>query len=184
LRAACSKYLAARLYFVPEDIPVPLENHYAEPSQVGADRLVGAYAARMLYPEPASIICVDYGTATTFDCIQGRDYLGGLICPGLFSSSAALANRAAKLNPVSFEGLAEGPLPGLSTATSMSHGFVFGFVAMTEGLCRRLSEQLEAPCFILGTGGFAGNIAGLSDCFDAVRSDLLLEGLRIVYMRQ
>jgi type III pantothenate kinase len=184
LRAACARYLKARLYFVPEDIPVPLENHYADPAQVGADRLVGAYAARTLYPEPASIICVDYGTATTFDCIQGHDYLGGLIGPGLFSSAAALVTRASKLNPVSFEVDAGGPAPGVSTETSMSHGFVFGFAAMTEGLCGRLSARLAAPCFVLGTGGFAGNIAKVSTCFDMVRSDLLLEGLRIIYMQQ
>jgi type III pantothenate kinase len=169
---------------VPEDIEVPLENHYAEPSQVGADRLVGAYASRVIYNDPASIICVDYGTATTFDCVQGNAYIGGLIGPGLLSSANALIVRAAKLTSISFDVDAVTPSPGLSTATSMSHGFVFGFAAMTEGLCKRLSEKLKAPCFILGTGGFAVRIARVSNCFNAVREDLLLEGLRIIYTRQ
>lgn len=181
---ACRDYLRVRLDFVPEDIPLPLENRYAEPSQVGADRLVGAYAARMLFPEPASIICVDFGTATTFDCVEGNAYLGGLICPGVLSSAAALSTRTAKLPVVSLEVDAEGPVPGISTSTSISHGFVFGFAAMTEGLTKRMAENLKAPCFVLGTGGFAENLARVARCFDAVRADLLLEGLRIIYAKQ
>ena len=184
LRQACRKFLGKDLFFIPEDIPIPLENRYAEPSQVGADRLVGAYAARSLYPEPASIICVDFGTATTFDCVQGNAYLGGLICPGVLSAAAALSTRTAKLPVVSLEVEEGGPVPGNSTSTSISHGFVFGFAAMTEGLTARLAEKLEAPCFVLGTGGFAPSLAKVTNCFDAVRDDLLLEGLRIIYSNQ
>lgn len=184
LRRACADYLNLRLAFVPEDIPLPLENRYAEPTQVGADRLVGAFAARTLYPEPASIICVDYGTATTFDCVEGNAYLGGLICPGVLSAASALASRTAKLPTVSLDVDPEGPYPGISTSTSMSHGFVFGFAAMTEGLCERLKKRLKGPCFVLGTGGFAVNLAAVTNSFDAVRADLLLEGLRLVYTKQ
>ncbi|MDR2893169.1 MAG: type III pantothenate kinase [Deltaproteobacteria bacterium] len=180
LRRACADYLGLELLFVPEDIPIPLENRYAEPSQVGADRLVGAFAARRLFPEPASIICVDYGTATTFDCVQENAYLGGLICPGVLSAASALSSRTAKLPVVSLEVEGDGPYPGRSTSTSISHGFVFGFAAMTEGLCLRLSRQMKAPCFVLGTGGFALPLSRVTGCFDAVRADLLLEGLRLI----
>lgn len=184
LRKACADYLNLRLLFVPDDIPLPLENRYAEPAQVGADRLVGAFAARSLYPEPASIICVDYGTATTFDCVEGNAYLGGLICPGVLSSASALASRTAKLPTVSLDVDPDGPYPGLSTSASINHGFVFGFVAMTEGLCERLKKRLQGPCFVLGTGGFATSLAAVTTAFDAVRADLLLEGLRLVYIKQ
>lgn len=182
LRQACKKYLKKDLLLVPEDLPVPLENRYAEPRQVGADRLVGAYAARMLYPKPASIICIDYGTATTFDCIEGQAYLGGLICPGVLSSAAALSSKTAKLPVVSLETTEKNPRPGRSTSTSINHGFIFGFAAMAEGLCARLTRQMAAPCFVLATGGFASHLAKVTDCFDDVRPDLLLEGLRLLYV--
>ncbi|MDR2504101.1 MAG: type III pantothenate kinase [Deltaproteobacteria bacterium] len=184
LRLACTDYLGHSLVLVPQDLSVPLENCYAEPTQVGADRLVGAYAARELFPAPASIICVDYGTATTFDCVEGRAYLGGLICPGVLSSASVLSSRTAKLPAVSLETDDSFPLPGRSTSVSMNHGFIFGFAAMTEGLCARLSKGLSQPCFVLATGGFAPALSKVTSCFDVVRPDLLLEGLRLLYMHK
>jgi type III pantothenate kinase len=182
LRQACKKYLGLELLLAPADLPVPLENRYAEPGQVGADRLVGAYAARMLFPAPASIICVDYGTATTFDCVEGNTYLGGLICPGVLSSASALSSRTAKLPQITLETEDRIPIPGRSTSVSMNHGFIFGFAAMTEGLCARLAARLARPNFVLATGGFAAKLEKVSACFDALRPELLLEGLRILYI--
>ena len=63
----------------------------------------------------------------------------------------------------------------------MRHGFVFGFAAMTEGLCARLRMQLPGPCLVIGTGGFAQAIAAVSACLDHVRPDLILEGLRLAW---
>lgn len=182
LRQACKKYLRQDLILVPEDMPISLENRYEEPRQVGADRLVGAYAARVLFPEPASLICIDYGTATTFDCVEGNAYLGGLICPGVLSSASALSSLTAKLPVISLETEDKNPRPGRSTSTSMNHGFIFGFAAMAEGLCSRLAAGMAKPNFVLATGGFATNLAKVTDCFDAVRPDLLLEGLRLMYV--
>ena len=71
--------------------------------------------------------------------------------------------------------------PGCSTAISLNHGFVFGFAAMTEGLVARLGKSLEGPVTVVGTGGFAQALSRVTDCFDAVRPDLLLDGLRLLY---
>jgi type III pantothenate kinase len=181
VRRACERFFGLRLLFAPDDIPLPLENRFARPHEVGADRLVGSYAARMLFPAATSIISVDYGTATTFDCVQGNAYLGGLICPGVLSSMSALASNTAKLPRISLEVGESAPAPGLSTSTSLNHGFVFGFAAMTEGLIERLSGFLQGPLSVVGTGGFSSSIAAVTDCFHAVRPDLLLEGLSLLY---
>ncbi len=173
----CERYLGRELLHAPADYPVPLENHYARPYEVGADRLVGAYGARCLFPDAASLITIDFGTATTFDCIQGNAYLGGLICPGVLSSAAALAGATAKLPHITLEVEDTVLRPGVSTATSLSHGFLYGFASMTEGLVARLSEKLQGPVIVIGTGGFAKSIARVSTCFDTVWSDLVLEGL-------
>lgn len=176
---ACKKYLHAAPKIFPEDFDIPLNNQYANPREVGADRLMGAYAARMLRPEAKSIICIDYGTATTFDCITDMDYLGGLICPGLFSSHNALATGTAKLPHITLDFDRSIPLIGKSTVTSMNHGFVFGFAAMTDGLCQKLAEQLPAPLHIVATGGYAEDIAKLSNKINTIQQDLILEGLRL-----
>ena len=178
---ACERFLGVPLLFAPDDLPIPLENRYALPYEVGADRLVGAYASRRLFPEAPSIISVDFGTATTFDCVEGHAYLGGLICPGVQSSVSALASNTAKLPRISLEVKDKKPVPGRSTATSLNHGFVFGFAAMAEGLTARLASDMQGPVTVVGTGGFAAALAEVADCFHAVHPDLLLEGLRFLY---
>lgn len=181
MREACARYFGKKLLLAPGDIPVPLENRYTHPEQVGADRLVAAYAARRLYPGPRSLVSVDYGTATTFDCVQDNAYLGGLICPGVKSSAGALASRTAKLPRISLEVAEDMPVVGRCTSTSLNHGFIFGFASMTEGVCARLRTVLEGPMEVVATGGFAVSIARVATCFDHVRPDLLLEGLRLLY---
>lgn len=184
VRKACQTFLGRTVLFAPEDIAIPLENKYARPQEVGADRLVGAYAARRLMPEARSIISVDYGTATTFDFVTDNTYLGGLICPGVYSSVEALASRTAKLPHIALDIDASEPVVGRSTAESINHGFVFGFAAMTEGLVARLAKTMPGPVKTVATGGFAQSLSRVTTCFTMVRPDLLLEGLRLLYAEQ
>lgn len=181
LRDAVHRYVGCPLRRVGVELPVPLENRYANPAEVGADRLVAAYAARRLYPAAPSLLVVDFGTAVTFDCVQGNAYLGGLIFPGPRTSLAALSREAAKLPTVNLDVSVTEPTPGRDTETSIRHGLVFGFAAMVEGLVARLTAQLPGPATVLGTGGFARALAGVSPVFDAVLPSLLLEGLRQLY---
>ncbi len=174
---ACTRYLHREPMRFPDDFALRLANGYSRPQEVGADRLLAAEAARIFFPGYASLIVVDYGTATTFDCISGSEYLGGLICPGLFSSRDALASATAKLPRIALDIKDTVAVIGKNTETSMTHGFLFGFAAMTEGLCARLKNQLPAPAFVVGTGGDAQVLSSLCGAFDAVRPNLLLEGL-------
>ena len=182
LREAVRRYLGCPLWMVPQDMPIPLQNHYERPQEVGADRLVGAYEARRLHPGPESLIVVDFGTAVTFDCISGNAYLGGLIFPGPRTAISALARETAQLPRVNLDVDALEPAPGRSTSVSIQHGLVFGFACMVEGLTQRLKKGLPGACLVLATGGFAPSIARISpDVFDAVLPSLLLEGLRRLY---
>ncbi len=181
LREAVARYVGCPVLFAPSDLHVPLENRYERPDEVGADRLVGSFAARRLYPAATSLIVVDFGTAVTFDCVSGDAYLGGLIFPGPYTAAAALASHTARLPHVNFDIRAPDPSPGRDTSTSIQHGLVFGFVSVTEGLCNRLKRQLSGPVKVLATGGFANSIARISPIFDAVLPALLLEGLRRLY---
>ncbi len=177
LSTACARYLELELKFTPEDIPIPLENRYSRPAEVGADRLVGALAARELFPDTPGLICVDFGTATTFDCVRDQVYLGGVICPGVYSSAQALAARTAKLPQISLEVGSARPSFGQDTATSLNHGFVFGFAAMAEGMLQRLKAQVHSDVKVVATGGFAQALSQVTACFDAVSPDLLMDGL-------
>ena len=69
---ACERFLELTPRFAHRDLPIPLENRYERPNEVGADRLVGAFGARRLLPDVRSVVSVDYGTATNFDCVTGK----------------------------------------------------------------------------------------------------------------
>lgn len=180
-RAAIARFVGCPLLFTPRDLPVPLENRYFRPEQVGADRLVAAYAARVLSPEYRGLVVVDFGTAVTFDCVQDMSYLGGLIFPGPMTALNALAGAAANLSEVNLECSDPEPTPGRDTATSIRHGILFGFASLVDGLVTKLSAQLEGPVKVVGTGGFACDISRITDSLHDVTSSLLLQGLEILY---
>lgn len=178
LREACRRYVGRELLFAPRDIPVPLRNDYERPHEVGPDRLVGAFAARRLFPDPESLIVVDFGTAVTFDCITGQTYRGGLIFPGPLTAASALSSRTARLPRVSLEVDCEEPAIGRNTTTSIQHGLIFGFAGMVESLTHRLARQLPGETLVLGTGGFAREMARVTPCLHHVLPGLVLDGLR------
>ena len=176
------KYSKCRVVFVPEDLPLPLENRYSNPSEVGSDRLVTAYAARNLFSSP-SLIVIDFGTAATLECIQNNTYLGGLICPGILSSLDALGQKTAKLPKISLDVEDNNIHIGDSTITSMTHGFIFGFASMVDGLCNRLRSFLTGDITVVATGGFAPKFKNVCTSIDEIRSNLLLKGLLMASKR-
>jgi len=182
LRQASTRFFGCQALFAPEDLPLAIENRYARPKEVGADRLTAAFAARSLNPAK-NLIIIDFGTATTFDVVSENAYLGGLICPGLLSSAKGLATLTAKLPQITLEIDSQELEIGRSTAQSLNQGLIFGFAAMAEGLCGRLKEVLGGDASVIATGGFAENIAQVCRGIDMVRPDLLLEGLRLVYYK-
>mgnify|MGYP000859098368 FL=1 len=157
-------------------IPVLYEN----PREVGADRIVNAVAAYDRVRGAA--IVVDFGTATTFDCISPRgEYLGGVIVPGVRVSLEGLVASAAKLSGVE---IAEPPrVLGRNTTHAIQSGIVHGHAALVDGLVRKLVAELGHPCAVLATGGFAGLIARHSEVITSVDPHLTLVGLRILHER-
>ncbi|MFP4167355.1 MAG: type III pantothenate kinase [Desulfonatronovibrionaceae bacterium] len=183
ISGAGRRWFSCPVYFVPADIPVPVANHYKRPAEVGADRLVTAYSATRLFSSRAFIV-VDFGTATTLDCIRDGKYLGGLICPGVLSSVQALGTQTAKLPQVSLEGKAEGCPDiriGESTRESLENGLLFGFAALVQGLCARLKDIVGGGPLVVATGGLARDIAAICPEIDSVCEDLLLKGLQTIF---
>jgi type III pantothenate kinase len=153
---------------------------YENPREVGADRIVNAVAA--FERVQGAAIVVDFGTATTFDCISEKgEYLGGAIAPGMQISASALFSRAAKL-PRSE--IARPPRAiGRNTVHSMQAGIVFGYVGLVDGLVRRLAAEMDAEVTVIATGGLAGLIEPESETIEEVDEFLTLEGLRLIYLR-
>ena len=157
-------------------MPILIEN----PREVGADRIVNSVAP--FERTKSGTIVVDFGTATTFDCISPKgEYLGGAIAPGVQIAADALFVRAAKLPRVE---LAKPPRAvGRNTTHAMQSGILFGYVALVDGLVERLRAELGFPCRVFATGGLAPLVHAESRAIDEVDEFLTLEGLRLLYER-
>lgn len=177
----CVKYIGKDPLLVGPGIKTGLNLRYENPREVGADRIVNAVAAIEQYKCP--LVVVDFGTATTFDCIDaGANYLGGAIVPGLGISTEALYQRASKLPRIELEKPKK--VIGRNTVHAMQAGIIFGYAGQVEGIVRRIKQEMNAPVLkVIATGGLASLIAGETDCIDEVNPMLTLEGLRIIYDR-
>lgn len=181
LKESIIKYIGSNIYFVPEDISVPMKNHYSRPFEVGTDRLVAAFAARRKFSDYDSVIIVDFGTAVTFDCVSKEAYLGGLIFPGPNTAINALSNATAKLPYVNLQVDSNKMEIGKDTTTSIKHGVIFGFISLVEGLIERLKNDFMPNALIVGTGNFVNDINKINTVFDKISRNLVLEGLSILY---
>ena len=151
---------------------------YENPHEVGADRIVNAVAAYELFGGP--IIAVDFGTATTFDCISERgEYLGGVITPGIHISMEALFERASKLHRV--EIARPKSVIGRTTTGALQSGLLYGYSGLVDSMIGRIREELGADARVIATGGLARRIAEESKAIEQVVPFLTLEGLRILF---
>ncbi|MDR1083154.1 MAG: type III pantothenate kinase [Coriobacteriales bacterium] len=160
------------------DIGLPIA--YANPSEIGADRLADAVAAIKLYGAP--VIVVDFGTATNIEVIDKTGtFLGGVIAPGLVTSAEALFNAAARLAKTSIE--VPATVIGSTTKTAVQSGLTFGEIDRIDGLIRRVFDELGYKATVVATGGLSARVIDLSTTIDIVNDNLTLEGLRLIYQR-
>ena len=153
------------------------------PASVGADRVVNAIAAHATHP--GDLIVVDFGTAATFDWIDGDgSYKGGIITPGINLSLDALVSAAAKLPRIAIEApVASLGMIGRTTEDQMQLGIFWGYIAMIEGLVARMKREIGRPVTVLSTGGLAVLFHSHTSVFDAIQPDLTIQGLALMHAR-
>jgi type III pantothenate kinase len=158
---------------VKTGVPVLTDN----PKEVGADRIVNALAGFTKFGGPC--IVVDFGTATTFDCVSERgEYTGGVIAPGLQVAAQALFEQTARLPLV--ELVAPRSVIGKNTVESVQSGLIYGYAAMIDGMVERISKEL-GQATVVATGGLAPAVIGECRTVDHHEPWLTLEGLRLVF---
>jgi type III pantothenate kinase len=174
----CEQYFGLEAYFVPAGAASPIPLAVDTPAEVGADRIVDAFAARALYGAP--LIVVDFGTATTFDCVDAAGaFIGGAIAPGIATSVDALLNRAARLFRVELVRPKEAI--GRNTATNIQSGVVYGYAGLVDGIVARMKTEMGGAPKVIGTGGLVSLVADVAASIQHVNDDLRMEGLRMLY---
>ncbi len=177
-----TRYLGREALVVTHAMDLGIRLQVENPWETGADRMISTLAAHHFYGGPA--IVIQFGTATSFDCVSAAgDFLGGAIAPGLGISAEALARAASRLYQVE---LAPPPAAlGKNTTHSMQSGIVFGHVGLVEGLVARLraEDEVGPGARVIAHGGLADVMARVTPCIDVVDANLILRGLRVAYDR-
>lgn len=173
----CRKLFGRPPMVVGPGIRTGMPVRYENPREVGADRIVNAVAAFELVGGP--VIAVDFGTATTFDCVSERgEYLGGAIFPGIHISMEALFDRTSMLHRV--EIARPRSVIGRTTTQSLQSGLLYGYAGLVDSMVARIRKEL-GESRVIATGGLAQRIASETETIERVEPFLTLEGLRILF---
>ncbi len=151
-----------------------------DPSEVGADLVVGAVAAIAKYEAP--MLIMDLGTATTITAIgKNKEFLGVIIYPGVKVSYDALVGRTALLSSISYD--VPEKVIGTNTRDCMQSGLIYGNAAMLDGLIDRCEKEMGGVKSLIATGGLSSRITPYCTHDIIFDDDLLIDGLRIIYYK-
>jgi type III pantothenate kinase len=180
LRNLARRYLSVEPLVIGENVEPGIPVRITKPSEAGADRLVNALGAHLVYP--GDLIVIDSGTATTFDVVAADGaFEGGLIAPGINLSLQALHEAAAMLPRIAIQRPER--VIGKDTVSNMQSGVFWGYVALIEGLVTRIKAEWGKPMTVIGTGGVASLFEGATDSIDRFDPDLTIRGLLEIWRR-
>lgn len=180
LRNLSRRYLGVEPLVIGENVRLGMTSRITKPSEAGADRLVNAIGAHLIYP--GDLIVIDSGTATTFDVIAADGaFEGGAIAPGINLSLQALHEAAAMLPRIAIQ--RPDRVIGKDTVTNMQSGVFWGYVALIEGMVARIKAEWGKPMTVIGTGGVASLFEGATDSIDRFDPDLTIRGLLEIWRR-
>lgn len=176
---ALKRYLNITPFVVSNKTTKLLKYSVDNPEEVGADRIVNAFAAHSLYKQDS--IVVDLGTATSFDIVKSNgEFLGGIICAGMKIQAESLKKFTSKLPLIKIE--APNSAIGKNTIDAMLSGIVRGHACMIDGLIEECEKELGKKALIIATGGYSEIVARyMSRQFDFINPYITLEGLKLIY---
>ena len=180
LRNLSRRYFHVEPLVIGENAELGIPVRITKPAEAGADRLVNAIGAHIVYP--GDLIVIDSGTATTFDVVAADGGLEGCaIAPGINLSMEALHTAAAKLPRVAIQRPEH--VVGKDTVEAMQAGVFWGYIGLIEGLIARIKTAWGRPMTVIGTGGVASLFHGATSAIDHFDPDLTIRGMLEIHRR-
>ncbi|MCQ2509950.1 MAG: type III pantothenate kinase [Lachnospiraceae bacterium] len=178
LRGALQKFSIENVKVVGPGVKTGMNIVIDNPGQLGSDLLVDAVAAAAEYPLPS--IIVDLGTATTLCVVnKKKQYIGGVVLPGVRTGLDSLVNKTSLLPQISLD--APKHVIGKNTIEAMKSGVIFGNASAIDNMIKRIEKELGQKCFVVATGAMANTIIPYCEHKIPIDKDLLLKGLKIIY---
>ena len=180
VKLAVEKILKKEVLVVGAGIKTGLNIRMDNPAQLGSDLVVNAVAGIAEYPVP--LLILDLGTANTVSVIdKNKNYIGGMIYPGIGVSLDSLTARASQLGGIGIE--APEHIIGKNTVECMKSGIIYSSAAAIDGIIDRLQDELEGEATVIVTGGLAKKIVPHCKREIILDDDLLLKGLAVIYRK-
>ncbi len=178
IKLAAEKILKKEAMVLGPGIKTGLNILMDNPATLGADLVAGAVAGISAYPLP--LIIIDMGTATTLCVVdEKKNYIGGMILPGVGVSLDALTAHASQLSGIGIEPPRR--IIGKNTIECMKSGVLYSSAGAIDGCIARLEEELGQTCTIVATGGIAKKIVPFCKRSILLDEELLLKGLFVIY---
>ncbi len=178
VKLAAEKILKKNAIVLGPGVKTGLNIMMDNPGQLGADQVADAVAGISGYPVP--LILIDMGTATTASVVNSKkQYVGGMILPGVGVSLDALTARASQLSGISID--APRHVIGKNTIECMKSGVLYSNAAALDGIIDRIEEELGEKATVVATGGLAKKIVPHCKREIILDEELLLRGLLIIY---
>ncbi len=178
IQTAVKKLTGKQSLVVGPGLKTGLDIRLENPSQTGADLVVGCVAALREYKPP--MIVVDMGTATTMVVLDEKGALiGGCICPGVKISMDALTDRTALLPGLQLDQPKKAI--GRNTIDCMRSGIMMGTACMLDGMIERMEAELGSKATVVVTGGIAKFVIPMCKTPIVYEKDLIIKGLAALY---
>ena len=175
----CEYFFGISPLMVGPGIKTGLNIKVENPKEVGADRIVNSVAAYKKYGGP--VIVIDFGTATTFNVVDGSGaFIGGVIAPGIKTSLSGLVSSTAQLPMI--ELVPPKKAVAKSTEANMQAGIIFGFSGLVDNIVGKIKKELgDDGVKVVATGGLGEIIAKETKSISLVDRTLTLFGLKLIY---
>jgi len=175
-----------KLVSINSKTALPVSIKIKNPHTLGADRICNAVFGNEIAGGKSNVLVIDLGTANTYDLVlKNGDFVGGIIAPGIMTSSKALNLNTANLPLLEYRKLsARAPVIGKNTFEAIQSGLVNYMKYATEGIVAAVKKKHKGKLTVVLTGGSAILLKNNVNFEYIYKENTVLEGINVILKYQ